>query len=87
LEMGAIADGNGEETWKDLIQEAESEKNLVGMKAVYQAKGEWKENEARELGVADRLSGRLDKLEKGMNLLLAANGLVAPEEVKTAERL
>jgi len=26
-------------------------------------------------------------LEKGMNLLLAANGLEAPEEVKKAERL
>jgi len=38
LEMGATADGNGEETWEDLIQEAEAEKNLAGMKAVYQAK-------------------------------------------------
>ena len=33
------------------------------------------------------MSGRLEKLEKGMNLLLAANGLTALEEVKKAERL
>ena len=39
------------------------------------------------MGVADRLSGRLEKLEKGINPLLAANGLAAPEEVKKAERL
>jgi len=82
LEMGATGDGNREETWNDLIQAAESEKNLAGIKALYQAKGEWKENETRELGVADRLSGRLEKLEKGMKLLLAVNGLAAPEKVK-----
>jgi len=48
---------------------------------------EWKENEAREFGAVVRLSGRLEKLEKGMNLLLAASGLAATEEVKKAERL
>ena len=82
LEMGAIADGNREETWNNLIQESESEKNLAGMKVVYQAKAEWKENETRELGAVCMLSEILEKLEKGMNVLLAAKGLAAPEEVK-----
>jgi len=40
-----------------------------------------------ELGAIGRLRGRLEKLEKGMNLLLAAGGLAAPQEVKSAERL
>ena len=57
------------------------------MKVVYQARGEWKENEGWELGAVDRLSGRLEKLEKGMNLRLPANSLAAPEEVEKAERL
>ena len=80
-------DRNGEETWDDLIWEAELEKNLAGIKAAYQARGEWKENEVRELGAVDRLSGRLEKLEKGMNLLLAANSLTVPERVKKAQSL